>query len=177
MSLLQDIDGTGAFLIDLPSSIDSRGEFSKIYQESWFYDFGNFIPKESYWTTSKKNVLRGFHLQISHASQKKICSCLFGSILDVIVDLRKGHKFGRTYSKILSSKNKKAIFVPEGFGHAFYNLSETDSIVHYLVGTEYSPSNDTGVKWDSVDFDWPNKKPVISSRDLKLNPLESFKPL
>ena len=68
---------------------DSRGSFQKLYQKSFFNDHGGFIPKESYISKSSPNVLRGFHLQVNESAHKKLCTCLTGKILDVIVDLRR----------------------------------------------------------------------------------------
>ena len=156
---------------------DSRGSFQKLYQESFFNDHGGFVPKESYISKSSPNVLRGFHLQVNESAHKKLCTCLTGKILDVIVDLRKGEKFGKTFSTILDSEERNSILIPKGFGHAFLNISSVEANVLYFVETEHDPKNDTGVFWESVDFDWPVKDPILSDRDKLHKPIGDFKPL
>ena len=177
MSNLQNIEDSNAFLIETNVLKDIRGDFTKIFQNSYFEELDGFSPKECYISTSKKNVLRGFHLQLNESIHGKIVSCLAGKVLDVFVDLRKNGNFGKVYSKILSSKNRDTIFIPKGYGHDFINLDDEDATLLYLVETEHSPENDTGVKWNSVDFEWPIISPIISERDKKLLEISNFKPI
>ena len=177
MSRLLNIEDSNAFLIETNILKDIRGDFTKIFQNSYFEELDGFSPKECYVSTSKKNVLRGFHLQLNESIHGKIVSCLAGKVLDVFVDLRKNGNFGKVYSKILSSKNRDTIFIPKGYGHAFINLDDEDATLLYLVETEHSPENDTGVKWNSVDFEWPIISPIISERDKKLLEISNFKPI
>ena len=156
---------------------DNRGGFQKLFQQSWFSELGDFCPKESYISNSTKDVLRGFHLQIYESSHSTLCSCLKGRVLDVIVDLRYGNNFGKTYSTVLDSKKQNAIFIPKGYGHAFLNISEEDADVIYFVETEHDHKNDVGVLWNSVNFEWPINDPILSERD-KLHPsINEFAPL
>ena len=126
---------------------------------------------------SKKGVLRGFHLQVNEAIHGKIITCLAGEILDVFVDLREGPSFGKVFSITLSSFNKDTIFIPKGYGHAFLNTNDKDATILYLVETEHSPTNDVGVKWDSVKFNWPIENPILSDRDKNLPGIEEFQSL
>ena len=175
MSILQNIEDSNAYLIKTNKITDIRGDFTKIFQNSYFEELNGFSPKECYISTSKKNVLRGFHLQLNESIHGKIVSCLSGEVLDVFVDLRKNGNFGKVYSKILSSKKRDTIFIPKGYGHAFLNLVDEDATLLYLVETEHSPKNDTGVRWNSVDYEWPIISPIISERDKKLPDLSNFK--
>ena len=177
MSRLLNIEDSNAFLIETNILKDIRGDFTKIFQNSYFEELDGFSPKECYVSTSKKNVLRGFHLQLNESIHGKIVSCLSGQVLDVFVDLRKNGSFGKVYSKILTSKKRDTIFIPKGYGHAFLNLDDEDATLLYLVETEHSPKNDSGVKWDSVDFEWPIINPIISERDKKLSEICNFKPI
>lgn len=177
MSILQNIEDSEACLITTNILKDKRGDFTKIFQNSYFHELDGFSPNECYISTSKKNVLRGFHLQLNESIHGKIVSCLSGEVLDVFVDLRKNGTFGKVYSKTLSSKNRDTIFIPKGYGHAFLNLDDEDATLLYLVETEHTPKNDTGVKWDSVDFEWPIASPIISDRDNKLVEISKFKPI
>ena len=177
MSILQNIEDSNAYLIKTNILTDIRGDFTKIFQNSYFEELDGFSPKECYISTSKKNVLRGFHLQLNESIHGKIVSCLSGQVLDVFVDLRKNDTFGKVYSKVLSSKNRDTIFIPKGYGHAFLNLNDEDASLLYLVETEHSPKNDTGVKWNSVDFEWPIINPILSERDENLPEISNFTPI
>ena len=177
MSILEQIKDSNAFKINTKIINDSRGNFCKIFQNSYFNKLGGFHPKESYISLSKKGVLRGFHLQINEAVHGKIITCLSGEILDVFVDLREGPSFGKVFSITLSSSNKDTIFIPKGYGHAFLNTKDKDATILYLVETEHSPTNDVGVKWDSVKFNWPIKNPILSDRDKNLPRIEDFQGL
>jgi len=177
MSLLRRIEDSDIFFLDVKNKIDHRGGLCKVFQESWFPENLNFSPKECYFSTSNENVLRGFHLQINESLQGKIVSCVSGRVLDVMVDLRMGANFGKVYSTYLDSNSNDTIFIPKGFGHSFLNLKNNQAILLYLVETEYDPINDTGVLWNSVNFNWPINDPLISSRDKSLPNIESFEPL
>ena len=174
--MLQRISDSDAYLILSKPKIDDRGSFTKMYSHSWLQDVYKFNPRENFSSVSFPNVLRGFHLQINEDAHAKIVSCLLGEILDVIVDLRKGDKFGRTYSYKLSAKDGNAILIPKGYGHAFLNISKDISIVNYLVESEHSPHNDVGVRWNSVDFYWPISNPIISDRDKNFKSISDFYP-
>ena len=171
------IGDSDAFLLNVKNKVDNRGVFCKIYQESLFNKYINFDPKECYFSSSKQNVLRGFHLQINKSIHGKIVSCISGKVLDVLVDLRLGKNFGKIYNTILDSSDSDTIYIPKGYGHAFLNVESVESKLVYLVETEYSPQNDVGVKWNSVDFKWPIDSPIISERDNSFMNLENFEPL
>ncbi len=177
MSILEKIDSSDALKIKTKIIDDRRGNFCKIFQDSYFDELGGFQPKESYISLSKKGVLRGFHLQVNEAIHGKIITCLAGEILDVFVDLREGPSFGKVFSITLSSSNKDTIFIPKGYGHAFLNTKDQDATILYLVETEHSPTNDVGVKWDSVKFNWPIENPILSDRDKNLPGIEEFQRL
>ena len=177
MTYLRRIDGSDIFFLNVKNKIDNRGSLCKVFQESWFTGHFNFSPKECYFSNSKENVLRGFHLQINESSQGKIVSCISGKVLDVVIDLRRGKNFGKVYSTYLDSNSNDTIFIPKGFGHSFLNLERNQAILLYLVETEYDPKNDTGVLWNSVNYNWPIDSPLISSRDESLPNIETFEPL
>tara|TARA_A100001035_G_scaffold259315_1_gene236670 strand:+ start:6427 stop:6960 length:534 start_codon:yes stop_codon:yes gene_type:complete len=170
------IGNSDAFFLDVKRKTDNRGIFCKVFQESLLQNI-EFHTKEFYYSSSKSNVLRGFHLQINNSIHGKIVSCLAGKVLDVLIDLRSGEKFGCVYSTFLDSANNDTIFIPKGYGHAFLNLNNEDAFLGYLVDSEYSINDDTGILWSSVDFNWPIQNPIVSERDKLLVDLEKFKPL
>jgi len=128
-----------------------------------------------YATTSKKNVLRGFHFQ-SKFKQAKFVSVLKGSILDCVIDLRKRSKtFGKNFIIELSAKNCKSLYIPEGFAHAYYSISKLN-IIYYKLSNYYQPKFEDGILWNdnSVIKKWPIKNPIVSKKDKKLKTLSEF---
>lgn len=157
----------GAFIIDLPAFYDDRGSFVKTFHATTLAGQGvKFELKESYFSLSKKDVIRGMHFQTPPHQHAKIVFCPQGAILDVIIDLRKGSPtFGQYHAQELSAENHKAYYIPEGFAHGFKSLTD-DAITYYLVSSEYSKEHDTGILYNSFGFDWGVEQPVISERDL-----------
>jgi dTDP-4-dehydrorhamnose 3,5-epimerase len=129
-----------------------------------------------YATTSKKNVLRGFHFQTKF-QQAKFVSVLKGKILDCVIDLRKSSEtFGKVFCIELSENNCKSLYVPEGFGHAYYSMSKLN-IIYYKLSNYYNPKYEDGILWnDSIaKHKWPTKKPIVSEKDKKLRSFKDFK--
>jgi len=129
-----------------------------------------------YATTSKKNVLRGFHFQ-SKFKQAKFVSVLKGRIFDCVVDLRKNSKtFGKSFGIELSDKNCKSLYVPEGFAHAYYSFSKLN-IIYYKLSNYYHPEYEDGILWNdsSLKIRWPTKKPIVSTKDRNLLSILKFK--
>ena len=129
-----------------------------------------------YSTTSKKNVLRGFHFQ-SKNKQAKFVSVLKGRILDCVIDLRKKSKtFGRSFSIELSENNCKSLYIPEGFAHAYYSFSEINRI-YYKLSNYYYPKYEDGIIWNdkTLKIKWPRKKFFVSEKDKKLKTFLDFK--
>ena len=129
-----------------------------------------------YCTTSKKNVLRGFHIQTKF-KQSKYVNVLKGKILDIVIDLRKKSKtFGKTYKIILSKKNATSLFIPAGFAHAYFSY-EKENVIYYKLDNYYSPKNEYGIKYDDKELKikWPKKKMIISKKDKNLLSFQEFK--
>src|SRR5690606_4339789 len=158
---------SGAFQINLPNFSDDRGSFVKIFTEPDFLDEHiDFEVRESYYSFSKKNVIRGMHFQMPPNEHSKIVCCPQGAILDVLLDLRKSSAtFGHWYSAVLSADNHQALFIPEGFAHGFKSLSD-NAMTLYLVSSAYEPSADTGILYNSFGLDWELEHPIVSQRDL-----------
>lgn len=165
----------GAKILTLPSSQDMRGSFVKTFNDSALAAHGiSFTLRESYFSLSKKDVIRGMHFQLPPWQHAKVVFCPQGSILDVIVDLRKDSPTYRQYfAHELSADNHKAYYIPEGFAHGFKSLTD-DAMTYYLVSSEYSQPHDTGVRYDTIGFDWQAKEPIISARDLSFISLANF---
>lgn len=163
----------GAYLITLPSSADDRGKFVKTFHDTTLKENGiNFTLRESYFSISNKDVIRGMHFQLPPHQHAKVVFCPQGAILDVIVDLRKDSAtYGQYFAHELSAANNKAYYIPEGFAHGFKSLTD-DAITYYLVSSEYNQQSDTGISYDSIGFDWGVVNPILSARDQSFTTLQ-----
>ena len=159
-------------IIKQKNNIDKRGSLRETYNKKFFAN-KNFVFE--YCTTSKKNVARGFHFQTKF-QQAKYVSVLKGKILDVVVDLRKKSKtFGKTFKVLLSDKNATSLYIPEGFGHAYYSF-EKINIIYYKLSNYYKPQFENGINVMDKDLKikWPKKKFFLSKKDKKLMSLNQF---
>ena len=129
-------------------------------------------------SNSKKNVLRGLHLQKKNP-QEKYVTVLNGKVFDVVVDLRKNSKtFGKYFSIIISDKSDFSFFIPEGFAHGFLCLSKTCTI-NYKCSNYRNKESEITLGWldRDVKIKWPVKKPILSKKDKKGLSLKSIKKL
>ena len=153
----------GLKVIEGLNHYDNRGSFRETFKNKLF-------PKKNFifWcmSRSKKNVIRGLHLQ-KKIQQDKFVSVVKGKIFDVVLDLRKKSKtYGKYFSIILSDKNSKSLFIPAGFAHGFCGL-EKENIVFYGCTNYRSKKNEIGILWNDqkLKIRWPVKKPIISKKD------------
>lgn len=149
---------------------DSRGFFMETYQARHFEKAGiptNFVQDNH--SGSRRGILRGLHYQISQA-QGKLVRAVAGEIFDVVVDLRKtSSTFGRWTGERLSAENKLILWVPQGFAHGFYVLSEWAEVI-YKTTDYYAPEWERTLRWDdpAVGIQWPlpaGELPVLSEKD------------
>ena len=163
-------------LIEPKVFLDLRGYFFEPYNKTLFEsNLGEIKFVQDNESKSVRGVLRGFHFQKPPFEQSKLVRCIEGEVLDVDLDLRKESKTYGKYEKfILSGKNKKQLFIPSGFAHAFLVLSES-AIFSYKVDNIYAPDYDCGVIWNdsSLSIDWGIDKTelIISEKDKNLNSL------
>ncbi len=142
---------------------DSRGSFNEVYKKKILSKKELIFHCTS---CSKKNVLRGLHLQIKNP-QAKFLTILKGSIFDVVVDLRKNSKtFGKYFSVILNKNTYTSIYIPEGFAHGFYGLDK-ENIVYYGCSKYREKNYEIGILWNDKDLQikWPTKNPILSKKD------------
>ncbi len=142
---------------------DKRGFFKEDFKKKFFKN-KNFLFGCT--SSSKKNVLRGLHLQTKFP-QSKYLSVLKGSILDVVVDLRKNSKtFGKHFKIVLSDKNGKSLFIPGGFAHGFIGLDK-ENIIYYNCTNYRSPKHEVGIRWNDryLSIKWPIKSPIVTKKD------------
>ena len=141
---------------------DSRGHFKELIRENEIKKKFPFIVM-SY---SKKNVVRGLHLQL-RKQQGKYLSVIKGKIFDVAIDLRKNSStFGKTFTTILSEKNSKSIYIPPGFAHGFCGLNKENYVIYSCTNYRDAKS-EIGIKYNDkkLNIKWPIKNPVISKKD------------
>lgn len=96
-------------------------------------------------SVSYKNVFRGFHYQFGDFAQSKLIRVSQGSVMDIVIDLRKGSKtYGRSHSELVSDENRKEVFVPKGFAHGFLTLSDT-AVFQYKYDNYYNKDFEGGI--------------------------------
>ena len=160
------------FLLQGKTFFDNRGSLRETFR---LKDINKKIIF-SIVSISKKNVLRGLHLQTKN-SQDKLISVLKGKILDVAVDLRKNSKtFGKHQKVILSAKNCKSFFIPRGFAHGFLSLDK-ETIVLYGCSNYRHKSSEISINWSDKDLgvNWGIKKPIVSKKDKHATSFENVK--
>ena len=143
---------------------DNRGFFkevekNKILKKKFIFDCFSY---------SKKNTLRGLHLQ-TNKSQAKIITVVQGKILDVVVDLRKKSKtFGKYFAIEISHDSNFSLFIPENFAHGFLCLSKSCG-VYYKCTNYRDKKSEITIKWNdkNLKINWPIKKPILSKKDRK----------
>ena len=165
----------GVFIIKNKIFQDERGKFIKTYHKEEF-EKNNLCTdfKESYFSISNKNVIRGMHFQLPPFDHEKLVYVSKGKVLDVILDLRKNSKtLGKAISIELSEENGYSIYIPKGLAHGFKSL-EDGTIMTYNVATVYNQQSDYGIRWNSFNFDWGLEEPVMSERDKNFEGLEEF---
>jgi dTDP-4-dehydrorhamnose 3,5-epimerase len=151
---------------------DNRGYFRELYLQKHFkksfpFDVMSF---------SKKNVLRGFHLQTKNP-QAKLITVLKGKIYDVCIDCRKNSStYGKYFSINLSENDNTSILIPEGFAHGFCTLTDK-VILHYKCSNYRDKGSEVGILWNDSDLNitWPkNKNYIVSAKDKNNLTFEEF---
>ena len=155
---------------------DDRGYFMETFKASDFKKIGLKEEfKQDNQSLSIKNVLRGLHYQLPPFAQGKLVRCIRGKIFDVAVDIRKNSAtFGKWVGVTLSSENKNMLYIPPGFAHGFFTLSDVAEI-YYKMTNEYAPEYERGIAWNdpdiSISWGYRNISSVIVSEKDKKNPL------
>jgi dTDP-4-dehydrorhamnose 3,5-epimerase len=152
---------------------DSRGYFFEAYNQNVFQQNGincHFVQDNQ--SRSSYGVIRGLHYQLNPFAQAKLIRVLEGQILDVAVDLRKNSStYGQHFSLLLSSENKKQLFIPPGFAHGFSVLSET-AVVLYKCDAFYNKQSEAGIRYDDkelqINWEVEKGKEIVSEKDVQL---------
>src|SRR5574344_2687815 len=165
------VEIAGLFEIQPKVFGDPRGYFFEVYSEKDFFAAGltmKFVQDNQ--SSSSKGVLRGLHFQTKHP-QGKLVRAVSGRVYDVAVDIRNGSPtFGSYYGVILDSERQNEFYIPEGFAHGFYVLSDT-AVFAYKCTDFYDPKGEGGIMWNDpqINVDWdaaaPEITPVLSEKD------------
>ena len=154
-----------------PSVIeDHRGFFMESYHIEKFKIGGihcTFVQDNH--AKSVQNTLRGLHFQVQYP-QAKLLRCLKGKVFDVAVDIRQDSPyFGKWVGKELSEENSYQLYIPEGFAHGYYVISETAEIA-YKCSEIYHPQDEQGIRWNDpeIAINWPSQNPILSEKDKAL---------
>ena len=146
---------------------DNRGFFYRDFCKDELKKLKFNIKQTNISFNNKKHTLRGFHYQIKPNEEKKIITCVSGSILNISIDLRKKSKtYLKNYRIILSEKNKYSIHVPKGFANAYLSLEDKTKVLYYM-SEFYKPSKAMNIRYNDKFFSikWPFKPKFISKKD------------
>ena len=166
----------GLLIIEPDVFLDKRGFFYEAYHEKRYQESGiamKFIQDNQ--SSSGKNVIRGLHFQNFPHAQTKLVRIFFGTILDVVVDLRKDQPtFKKAFVLELSAEKKLQLLIPKGFAHGFSVLSDKAEIL-YKCDEYYHPESCGGIYYNdpTLNIDWKinQQDALISDNDRKLPPL------
>lgn len=148
---------------------DERGFFMETFRDEWFKEnVANRTFVQENHSKSVKGVLRGLHYQTEN-TQGKLVRVVSGAVFDVAVDMREfSPTFGQWVGEILSAENKRQLWVPEGFAHGFYVLTDEAEFT-YKCTDYYNPKSEHSLIWndETVGIEWPLEgEPSLSAKDL-----------
>ena len=155
---------------------DERGYFMETYNKKSLEKVIKHAFVQDNESRSQKGVLRGLHFQKPPYAQAKLIRVIFGSILDVAVDIRKDSAtYGHYFKHILSTENKKQLYIPTGFAHGFLCL-ENDTILNYKCSDIYNKKSEASLLWNDKDLniDWGISDPILAEKDKLAQKFSTF---
>jgi dTDP-4-dehydrorhamnose 3,5-epimerase len=159
---------SGLVLIEQQTFEDQRGFFKEFYRYDLFAEQGitaTFVQDNV--SVTAKDVLRGLHFQYPPKAQAKLVTVLHGTIIDIVVDLRRASPTYRQWTALeLPASTHRALYVPEGFAHGFLAM-ENDTMVLYKCSALYDPQLEGGIRWNDpgIGIIWPISAPQLSHKD------------
>ncbi len=159
----------GAYVIQPELYADERGVFTRLFccDEAKQIRHHKQIVQINQSLTKKKGAVRGMHFQYPPKAEIKMVKCLRGSLLDVIIDLRRSSAtLLNWHGELLSAENQKMMYIPEGFGHGFQTLEENTELL-YLHTEYYDPNCEGGIRFNdsAINIAWPLEVAEISEKD------------
>ena len=163
-----------ASVITVDKYQDERGFFMESFNEEQFLkEIGSYKFVQDNHSKSSKGVLRGLHYQVEKP-QGKLVRCIQGEVYDVIVDLRKSSSTFGLWCNITLDNPETIMWVPPGFAHGFYTLTDTAEI-QYKTTDYYHPKSQQTLLWNELDIIWPiMNPPLLSDKDAKGKTFEEF---
>lgn len=160
----------GVLLIKPRVFRDDRGFFLESWNKRAFDEAAGrtieFVQDNH--SRSSRGVLRGFHYQADPLAQAKLITVMRGSIFDVAVDIRpESPTYGQWVGEVLTDDSREMLWIPEGFAHGFYVLSDFADVV-YKTNNYYSPQHERCIRWNdkTLGVEWPiGQKPLVSEKD------------
>ena len=149
---------------------DERGYFLESYRRTKYREIGiteEFVQDNI--SKSTKGTVRGLHYQVDNKAQGKLCQVIYGTVLDIAVDIRFGSPtFGKYFSIVLNEDDKKQLWIPKGFAHGFSVLSD-NAIFSYKCTNYYSKQDERAIRYDDpeLNIDWKVDDSIVSDKDLK----------
>jgi len=159
----------GAYIVSLQLLTDARGGFARTFCKKEFEQIGHtkeFVQFNQSYNTHK-GTIRGMHFQIPPYQEIKLIRCVKGSVVDVIIDLRKDSPtFLQHISVELSAENKKMMYVPGNFAHGFQTLEANSELIYHHT-EYYTPQADSGIRFDdpALKISWPLEPVMVSEKD------------
>ena len=167
----------GLFVIDAEPFVDDRGHFFRTFCKNEFAEIGHTkaFVQINHSVNKYKGTFRGFHYQEPPFKEIKVVRCVSGSVLDIVVDIRKNSKtFLQSFQLELSAENKKMIYIPEGFAHGFITLEDNAQLI-YFHSEFYNPKYERGLRFNdpSLQLEISLKPHLISDKDKQYPLLEN----
>jgi len=168
---------SGLYSIELEPIVDRRGFFVRVFCKDDF----SLLKKNLIFTqvnhslTKEKGSIRGMHFQYPPYSETRVVRCISGTVFDVAVDLRKNSKtYLQFHGELLSAKNMKMLYIPEGFAHGFQTLTNSCEMLYFHTGF-YNKKNEGGIRCDdpAIGIKWKLPVTNISARDRNLKLIDS----
>lgn len=159
----------GVYIIEPQVFGDPRGWFMESYSKIKLPEIECDFVQDNHSYSAAKGVLRGIHFQNGEHAQAKLVRCVRGAVMDVAVDLRKGSPTYKKWVSVeLSAENKRQLFIPRGFGHAFLTLTDDVEFL-YKADNYYNNESDRSIRYDdpeiAVEWNWDD--PQLSEKDMR----------
>lgn len=171
----------GCFVVEPTIFEDDRGHFFESYNQAKLAEVLGYKPNfiQDNQSKSQYGVVRGLHMQMGEYAQAKLVRVVEGSVIDVVVDVRKDSQtFGEHFSVMLSAENKKQLFIPRGFLHGFSVVSDS-AIFLYKCDNAYNKSSEDGVHPldNEIGIDWGISidSIILSEKDAQSKSFSDFK--
>ena len=150
---------------------DYRGYYCETYSKRTLAEYGinDEFVQDNHSMTLKRGTLRGIHFQNNPVPQIKLVRCTKGAIKDVVVDLRgNSPTFKQWLAVELSAENRRQIWIPSGYGHAFLTLQDNCEVQYKVTGL-YEPKLDRAIAWNDSEIavDWGIDNPIVSQKDMQ----------